>query len=70
MPLSADIIRALARHELLFLALLFLQLVIEVLFETMHMQYRDDAIFELSLICPSVPPPVLRMLYWFAFLAE
>mmetsp|Transcript_6373 Transcript_6373/g.15765 ORF Transcript_6373/g.15765 Transcript_6373/m.15765 type:complete len:201 (+) Transcript_6373:242-844(+) len=70
LPLSADVIQALARHELLFLALLLLQLVVEVMFETMHITYREDAIFELSLIYLSVPPPVLRTLYWFAIFAE
>jgi len=69
-PLSADIIRALARHELLFLGLLALQLAVECMFETMHIEYREDAIFELALIYPSVPPAALRVLYWFAFFAE
>lgn len=67
---DADIVRVLARHETLFLALLLLDLIVECSFEAMHMSYRDDAIFELSLIYPSVSKPVLCSIYWCAFVAE
>mmetsp|Transcript_89221 Transcript_89221/g.139625 ORF Transcript_89221/g.139625 Transcript_89221/m.139625 type:complete len:213 (-) Transcript_89221:55-693(-) len=67
---NADIIRVLARHELLFLALLFLLLVVEIAFEIMHMRYREEAVFELSLIYPSLSITVIKMLYWLACGAE
>jgi len=63
---NADIVRVLARHELLFLALLLLQLVVEITFELMHIRYREEAIFELSLIYPSLSPTVIEVLYWLA----
>lgn len=68
--LNMDIIRALARHELLFLLLLALQLVVECFFETMHAEYREDAILELSLIYPSVSLTVLRLLFALAGACE
>lgn len=67
---NADIVRVLARHELLFLALLFLQLVVEIAFEMMHMRYREEAVFELTLIYPSLSITVIKMLYWLACVAE
>jgi len=67
---DADIVRVLARHETLFLALLFLDLIVECCFEAMHMRYREDAIFELSLIYPSLSKPVLCSIYWSAFMGE
>eukprot|EP00929_Paragymnodinium_shiwhaense_P002406 TRINITY_DN10263_c0_g1_i1.p1 TRINITY_DN10263_c0_g1~~TRINITY_DN10263_c0_g1_i1.p1 ORF type:complete len:196 (+),score=47.36 TRINITY_DN10263_c0_g1_i1:222-809(+) len=68
--LSTDIIRVLARHETLFLLLLVLQLAVELIFETMHLEYRDDAIFELSLIYPTMSVRGLTTLYWLASAAE
>jgi hypothetical protein len=68
--LSADVVRVLARHEALFLALLLLQLIVECIFETVHIKYREDAIFELSLIYPSISISVLRGLYWMAIAGE
>lgn len=67
---NADIVRVLARHELLFLALLLLQLIVELAFEMMHIRYHEEAIFELSLIYPSILPVVIRMLYWIACAGE
>lgn len=63
---NADIVRVLARHELLFLSLLLLQLLVEIAFEMMHIRYHEEAIFELSLIYPSMSTPVIELLYWFA----
>lgn len=68
--LNADIVRVLARHETLFLSMLLLQLVVECVFESMHIKYREDAIFELTLIYPSFSVAVLRFMYWFAFVGE
>jgi len=68
--LNSDIVRVLARHETLFLTLLFLQLVVEIVFEAMHIKYREDAIFELSLIYPALSISVLTVLYWLAFVGE
>mmetsp|Transcript_91707 Transcript_91707/g.296703 ORF Transcript_91707/g.296703 Transcript_91707/m.296703 type:complete len:196 (-) Transcript_91707:99-686(-) len=70
LSLGADVIKVLARHEMLFLFLLALQLLVECIFETMHVQYREDAIFELELIYPGVDPRVLGSLYWSAIFAE
>mmetsp|Transcript_68153 Transcript_68153/g.210870 ORF Transcript_68153/g.210870 Transcript_68153/m.210870 type:complete len:203 (+) Transcript_68153:159-767(+) len=68
--LSSDIVKVLARHETLFLSLLFLQLVVEVVFEAIHIRYREDAIFELSLMYPILHPGAIRVLYWLAFVGE
>jgi len=68
--LNVDIVRVLARHETLFLMLLLLQLVVESVFETIHIKYREDALFELSLIYPSLSKPVICTLYWVAFVGE
>mmetsp|Transcript_43945 Transcript_43945/g.81624 ORF Transcript_43945/g.81624 Transcript_43945/m.81624 type:complete len:208 (+) Transcript_43945:147-770(+) len=68
--LNADIVRVLARHETLFLALLLLQLIVECAFEMMHINYHEEAVFELSLIYPSLSISVLKMLYWFACACE
>lgn len=68
--LSNDVVRVLARHEMLFLSLLVLQLVAECLFETLHLRYREDAVFELSLIYPSLSVRVLRSLFWASLVAE
>lgn len=68
--ISVDIVRVLARHETLFLSMLLLQLAVEITFETIHIKYREDAIFELSLIYPALSPTVIRVLYWLAFVGE
>lgn len=68
--LNVDIVRVLARHETLFLSLLLLQLIVEAVFETIHIKYREDALFELSLIYPSLSKPVICALYWMAFVGE
>eukprot|EP00747_Dinoflagellata_sp_TGD_P162196 gnl/TRDRNA2_/TRDRNA2_179531_c0_seq1.p1 gnl/TRDRNA2_/TRDRNA2_179531_c0~~gnl/TRDRNA2_/TRDRNA2_179531_c0_seq1.p1 ORF type:complete len:207 (+),score=31.49 gnl/TRDRNA2_/TRDRNA2_179531_c0_seq1:127-747(+) len=67
---SADIVRVLARHETLFLSLLFIQLMVETSFEVMHIRYRDDAIFELALIYPSLEKSMISVMYWLAFIGE
>jgi len=67
---NADIIRVLARHELLFLALLLMQLIVECCFEMMHVRYAQEAIFELSLIYPGLAVPAIKIVYWFACIAE
>lgn len=67
---NADVVRVLARHEGLFLGLLLLQLVVEVSFEGMHMSNREDAVFELSLIYPSLSLGVLHGIYMLAFCGE
>mmetsp|Transcript_33252 Transcript_33252/g.72578 ORF Transcript_33252/g.72578 Transcript_33252/m.72578 type:complete len:196 (-) Transcript_33252:114-701(-) len=67
---SSDIVRVLARHEGLFLLLLLVQLIVEIFFEYMHIKYKDDATFELSLIYPSVAHWVLVEFYWMAFVGE
>lgn len=67
---NADIVRVLARHELLFLALLLLQLIVECAFEMMHIRYHEEAIFELSLIYPSLSTGVIKVLYWLACVGE
>lgn len=67
---NADIVRVLARHELLFLALLLLQFIVELLFEWMHVRYSEEAIFELTLIYPSLAPGVIKFLYWLACVGE
>merc|ERR1740138_724979 len=36
----------------------------------MHVQYREDALFELSLVYPDMGLPHLRLLYWLVFVAE
>jgi len=69
-PLNPEVVKVLARHEALFLLLLVLELLVECIFEVLHMQYREDAIVELSLIYPSLSVPVLRLLYWLAFAGE
>mmetsp|Transcript_76948 Transcript_76948/g.174007 ORF Transcript_76948/g.174007 Transcript_76948/m.174007 type:complete len:196 (+) Transcript_76948:165-752(+) len=68
--LNSDIVRVLARHETVFLCLLFIQMLVESAFETLHIAYREDAVFELHLIYPSVSRPVLRVFYWTAFVGE
>lgn len=68
--INVDIVRVLARHEALFLSLLLLQFAVECTFETMHLKYREDAIFELSLIYPSISVGILRVMYWLAFVGE
>mmetsp|Transcript_19383 Transcript_19383/g.45463 ORF Transcript_19383/g.45463 Transcript_19383/m.45463 type:complete len:195 (-) Transcript_19383:166-750(-) len=68
--LNVDIVRVLARHETLFLLMLLLQLVVEIIFEAMHIKYRHDAIFELSLIYPAISTAILRTLFWLAFVGE
>merc|ERR1719330_1647439 len=60
----------LARHEAMFLLLLVVELIVECVFEVLHMQYREDAIVELALIYTSLSIPVLRLLYWLAFVGE
>jgi len=67
---NADIVRVLARHEMLFLSLLFLQIVVECAFEVLYIRYREEAIVELSLIYTSLTLPVLTSLYWLACGAE
>jgi len=67
---NADIVRVLARHELLFLLLLLLQLIVEFTFEVMHVRYQQEAIFELSLIYPSLSIPVIKFMYWLACAGE
>mmetsp|Transcript_89110 Transcript_89110/g.191207 ORF Transcript_89110/g.191207 Transcript_89110/m.191207 type:complete len:196 (-) Transcript_89110:73-660(-) len=68
--LRVDIMRVLARHEAIFLSLLALQLCVEISFETMHVKYREDALFELTLVYPAVGLPRLRLLYWLIFAGE
>lgn len=70
MPLSDEVVKVLARHELFFLLLLLLELSVECVFEAIHMQYREDAILELSLIYPSLSEGIIRCLYWLAFMGE
>merc|ERR1719321_806729 len=41
---NADIVRVLARHELLFLLLLLLQIIVEITFELMHIRYHEEAV--------------------------
>lgn len=68
--LNGDVIRILARHETLFLSLLIVQLIVEILFETMHLMYWSDAVFELSLLYPSVSRTALHSVYFCASFAE
>mmetsp|Transcript_67571 Transcript_67571/g.197758 ORF Transcript_67571/g.197758 Transcript_67571/m.197758 type:complete len:199 (-) Transcript_67571:92-688(-) len=68
--INSDIVRALARHETLFLSMLVLQLLVEIAFEAIHVSYREDAIFELSLIYPALSVTVIRVMYWLAFVGE
>lgn len=67
---NADIVRVLARHELLFLVLLLLQLFVELAFEMVHIHYHQEAIFELGLIYPTMSMPVIQCLYWLACVGE
>jgi len=69
-PLQAEVVKVLAKHELLFLLLLVTELVVECAFEVLHMQGQEDAILELSLVYPSLSLPVLKVLYWLAFAGE
>mmetsp|Transcript_66166 Transcript_66166/g.173490 ORF Transcript_66166/g.173490 Transcript_66166/m.173490 type:complete len:193 (-) Transcript_66166:38-616(-) len=66
----ADIVRVLARQEALFLALLAMQLMVEVFFEKLHIEYREDAVFELSLTYTHISFGVLWALYWLGIFAE
>mmetsp|Transcript_55849 Transcript_55849/g.130701 ORF Transcript_55849/g.130701 Transcript_55849/m.130701 type:complete len:212 (+) Transcript_55849:124-759(+) len=68
--ISADVVRVLARHETLFLSLLLMQFIVEIGFEIMHVKFRVEAIFELSLIYPSLSMPVLTGLYWATCMGE
>mmetsp|Transcript_37958 Transcript_37958/g.109503 ORF Transcript_37958/g.109503 Transcript_37958/m.109503 type:complete len:208 (-) Transcript_37958:96-719(-) len=70
LPMSQDIVRALARHEAVFLCLLFTQFVAECTFEAIHALYSDDAVFELSLMYPTFPVGGLSFIYWSTTVAE
>mmetsp|Transcript_5620 Transcript_5620/g.16074 ORF Transcript_5620/g.16074 Transcript_5620/m.16074 type:complete len:196 (-) Transcript_5620:111-698(-) len=59
--INADIVRALARHEIVFLGMLAMQFIVEMCFQALHIQCSGDAIFELSLIYPSWP---VNWVYW------
>jgi len=69
-PLHAEVVKVLAKHEFLFLALLVADLVAEGAFGVLHMQNQEDAVLELSLLYASLSLPVLKVLYWLAFVGE
>mmetsp|Transcript_20509 Transcript_20509/g.36379 ORF Transcript_20509/g.36379 Transcript_20509/m.36379 type:complete len:196 (-) Transcript_20509:76-663(-) len=68
--LNADIVRVLAKHELIFISLLFLELGVEITFEVLQVKYREDAVFELSLLYPALSIEALGTLHWMAFAGE
>mmetsp|Transcript_25626 Transcript_25626/g.73718 ORF Transcript_25626/g.73718 Transcript_25626/m.73718 type:complete len:208 (-) Transcript_25626:35-658(-) len=70
MSMSGDVLKTLARHEIVFMSLLFAQFASECTFETIYAQYADDAIFELSLMYPALSLYILRFIYWSAAAAE
>eukprot|EP00437_Effrenium_voratum_P021635 CAMPEP_0181410870 /NCGR_PEP_ID=MMETSP1110-20121109/7567_1 /TAXON_ID=174948 /ORGANISM="Symbiodinium sp., Strain CCMP421" /LENGTH=198 /DNA_ID=CAMNT_0023533441 /DNA_START=149 /DNA_END=745 /DNA_ORIENTATION=- len=68
--LSADIVRVLARHEALFLSLMVMHLVVVCSFQYIELQYKDDAVMELTLIYPDLTENTIRSLHWLAFVGE
>jgi len=70
LTLNVDIVRVLARHETLFLSLLLLQLLVEIAFQSMHLKYSEDAVFELSLIYPSFSRTLTSIMFWIAFVGK
>mmetsp|Transcript_6483 Transcript_6483/g.11089 ORF Transcript_6483/g.11089 Transcript_6483/m.11089 type:complete len:201 (+) Transcript_6483:161-763(+) len=68
--LSADIVRVLARHEAVFLALMVMHLAVVCSFQYIELQYEEDAVTELTLIYPDLSPSTIRSLHWLAFVGE
>mmetsp|Transcript_77158 Transcript_77158/g.214572 ORF Transcript_77158/g.214572 Transcript_77158/m.214572 type:complete len:195 (-) Transcript_77158:94-678(-) len=68
--LRSEVVRVLARHESLLLLLLLVQLGVQIYFETMHITYREDALFELKLVYPSISAPSMAYVYWLAIFGE
>lgn len=62
--LSPDIVKVLAQHELFFLGLLLLQLLVGILFEILQILRSEDAQYELFLVYPSIPREGISLAYW------
>lgn len=67
---SPDVVRVLAKHEMFFLSLLLIQLIVQVGFETLHVSNRGDAIAELLLVYPGTGVNLVSFMFWFAFVIE
>lgn len=68
--LQSDIVKVMARHELLFLALMLIHFIVRAAFDSLELKYWEDAITELTLIYPDLPKASIVSLYWTACAAE
>jgi len=68
--LSGDVIKVLAKHECVFLALMVVDLLAAIAFLILQFWYTEDATMELTILYPEQSPILLRWLHWIAFGCE